>query len=318
MSGGNPWRGIAFALIGAGLPLGRVSAQDSVPRAPQSAASRLYRDACAPCHGDAGDGRGPAAAGLRPQPANFTTGFFKFRSTPLGSPPTDGDIHRSISRGVAWTWMPAWGDQLSDQQISGLVTYVKHFSRDFGGRSPGAPVPVPEPPASSPALIREGRYVYAVVRCWQCHGARGSGDGPLASQLKDSHGDRIRPRDFTSGHFKRGDAPEDIFLTVSTGLAGTPMAGYPVAVFAFGGGAGASPGGAREILRGAELGEFDKWLAEQPAASDISSGAGGVQEFGTRRLWALVRYVQSLEHGGSPIGAVLGGSPDLRRRGIRQ
>jgi cytochrome c oxidase cbb3-type subunit 2 len=55
---------------------------------------------------------------------------------------------------------------------------------------------------------------------------QGKGDGPKVAELKDEWGDLIRPRNFVHESFKRGSELKDIFLTVATGLDGTPMASY--------------------------------------------------------------------------------------------
>ncbi|MDA1266149.1 MAG: hypothetical protein O2816_13795, partial [Planctomycetota bacterium] len=41
----------------------------------------LYRDHCALCHGDRGEGDGPAAALLHPPARDFTLGFFRLATT---------------------------------------------------------------------------------------------------------------------------------------------------------------------------------------------------------------------------------------------
>src|SRR5438874_204311 len=62
-----------------------------------------YAEHCIGCHGAKGDGNGLAATFLFPRPRDFTIGAFKFRSTPSGSLPTDGDLFRTVTRGVRWT-----------------------------------------------------------------------------------------------------------------------------------------------------------------------------------------------------------------------
>jgi len=63
----------------------------------------VYNRRCVGCHGKNGDGNGAAATFLDPRPRNFTLGSFKFRTTPSGSLPTDGDLYRTLTRGVRWT-----------------------------------------------------------------------------------------------------------------------------------------------------------------------------------------------------------------------
>ena len=78
--------------------------------------------------------------------------------------------------------------------------------------------------AERPAVdVERGGQLYG-SRCAVCHGADGDGRGPAAAGMDPP------PRDFTKGQFRvrstrPGDAPsdEDLFQTVSRGLAGTPM-----------------------------------------------------------------------------------------------
>ena len=69
----------------------------------------VYERRCLGCHGAKGDGNGPAATFLFKSSARAisTTACFKFRLTKKPMP-TDGDLLRTITRGVRGTAMPAW------------------------------------------------------------------------------------------------------------------------------------------------------------------------------------------------------------------
>ena len=199
----------------------------------QERGRRLYREACAPCHGIYGNGQGPAAPGLHPKPQDFTRGVYKFRSTPIDAMPTDDDLMRSISEGIPGTAMPAWKNLLSVSQRRALVQYLKIFAPEAFAASAAAsvtPLRLPPAPTSTPDGIERGRAIYDRLQCWQCHGRRGRGDGPLAANLRDVGNRPIRPQNFTKGIYKSGDAPEDLLRTVMTGLAGTPMPGWSSAI----------------------------------------------------------------------------------------
>ena len=196
----------------------------------------VYERRCVGCHGVNGDGNGPAATFLyRQRPRNFTLGVFKFRSTkePL---PTDGDLLRTITRGVRGTAMPAWYELPLTDRLA-VIQYIKYelaVDRSdpkkpyayFVEEPPGPPLYIGKPPAPSAALVAHGKEVWQQAKCWECHGNGGKGDGDKAAGLKDDLGFPIRPGDLTSGQFKSGPVVEDIFRTLSTGLSGTPMSSF--------------------------------------------------------------------------------------------
>src|SRR5687768_1103199 len=47
----------------------------------------VYQNNCMQCHGQKGDGIGPAAQGQNPPPRNFQQGIFKFQTTAAGDLP---------------------------------------------------------------------------------------------------------------------------------------------------------------------------------------------------------------------------------------
>jgi cytochrome c oxidase cbb3-type subunit I/II len=185
----------------------------------------VYERRCVGCHGVKGDGNGPAATFLNPRPRNFTLGAFKFRSTPSGSLPTDGDLYRTLTRGVRWTAMPTW-HELPEKDRMSVITYIKTLSTRWKEEKPEPPIPIGDPPKATPDVLARGKDLYAQAKCWQCHGNGGKGDGPSADDLKDDLGFKIRPADFTRGQFKGGGDVRDIFRAMTTGLDGTPMPSF--------------------------------------------------------------------------------------------
>jgi cytochrome c oxidase cbb3-type subunit 2 len=185
----------------------------------------VYERRCIGCHGPKGDGNGVAATFLFPRPRDFTVGVFKFRTTPSGSLPTDGDLFRTLTRGVRWTAMPTW-HELPDKDRFAVITYIKTFSQRWKEESPEPPLLITGPPTATPELLASGKDLYQQAKCWECHGQEGKGDGPSASQLQDAFDLPIRPADFTKGQFKGGSNLTDIFRTMTLGLDGTPMPSY--------------------------------------------------------------------------------------------
>jgi cytochrome c oxidase cbb3-type subunit I/II len=91
------------------------ASQVSLPRSEEwiDYGKNVYQRRCLGCHGVKGDGNGPAAAFIQTdRPRNFTLGVFKFRLTPTGSMPDEGELLRTITRGVRGTSMPTWHEQM--------------------------------------------------------------------------------------------------------------------------------------------------------------------------------------------------------------
>ena len=78
---------------------------------------RAYTQYCRACHGDKGDGKGPAAKGVRPPPRDFTLGVFKFAAVPPARSRTTRTS--SASCGPACTGRPCWRGTASRRTRSG-------------------------------------------------------------------------------------------------------------------------------------------------------------------------------------------------------
>jgi cytochrome c oxidase cbb3-type subunit I/II len=297
----------------------------------ESRGKAIFETKCAGCHGTYGNGRTTADSAvstnfntayhfLNPQPRDFTTAAFKSRTTPSGALPTDEDIFRTISRGVRkGQIMPAWGNAadghiIPEQDRWDLVDYVKTFSPRFKSEPVPEPIQIPTPPYPSlkevPAsVIQEGRMVYRTLQCWSCHGNAGKGDGPSSNELVDDWETPIRPFDFTTGAFKFGDSPADVFRTFNTGLNGTPMPSfydtilYPREAFPDLN-AWKTQVKEKPMFSDEDLNELRKYVAGLPASADFDKMSDAdKQAFADKRRWALVYYSLSLatERGKPPL-----------------
>jgi len=199
----------------------------NIPRSQDflSLGREVYQARCVGCHGKEGDGNGLAATFLSPRPRNFTLGVFKFRTTPSGSLPTDGDLYRTVTRGVRWTAMPTW-HELPDKERLAVVTYVKTFSSRWKDEQPEPAATINDPPKATAELVTRGKDLYRKAKCFQCHGDGGKGDGVSAPDLTDDLKFPIRPADFTRGQFKGGSTVRDVFRTMTLGLDGSPMPSF--------------------------------------------------------------------------------------------
>lgn len=187
----------------------------------------IYTSQCSGCHGEAGDGQGILTLSWLPRPRNFVRGSFRYRSTPSGSPPTDADLFRTVSKGLAGSGMPAFEAILSEQERRDVVAYIKQFSQRFAPGSEPSPTSVSAPPPETEQRIARGAAIYVDSGCPSCHGAEGKGDGRSGQDLKTAEGDPIIPRDLThKWSFRGGHTPSDIYRRIANGMDGSSMAAY--------------------------------------------------------------------------------------------
>lgn len=187
----------------------------------------IYASQCSGCHGEAGDGQGMLTLSWLPRPRNFVRGSFRYRSTPSGSPPTDADLFRTVSKGLAGSGMPAFEAILSEQGRRDVVAYIKQFSPRFAPGSEPSPTSVSAPPPETEQRIARGAAIYVDSGCPSCHGAEGRGDGRSGQDLKTAEGDPIIPRDLThKWSFRGGHTPSDIYRRIANGMDGSSMAAY--------------------------------------------------------------------------------------------
>lgn len=102
------------------VPIGAtVRAQDAVPPPKE-----MFSELCARCHGPQGFGDGPDGASLGTKPRNF-------HDCELMAKDSDGFVFREVKGGSAAIGrsndMPSWGEALEDNQIKGLIAFVRGF-----------------------------------------------------------------------------------------------------------------------------------------------------------------------------------------------
>ena len=212
-------------LDGAELPAEPTAPAPPVDAALRARGARLFATHCAGCHGARGAGDGPISPQLVHAPANFTKGIYELRTTDHEELPADIDLFRTISRGVHGTAMPPWGVVLSERDRWALVAQLETLSKDFSEDTAPPPIAAVPPPVT-PERVAHGKQLYSSAGCASCHGADGRGDGPAADALRYASGAPAHPRDFAADRFHRGTHLSDIYLTIASGLDGTPMASF--------------------------------------------------------------------------------------------
>jgi len=193
---------------------------DLPPDAPRGVA--LYARHCSVCHGPDGRGNGPAAPSLLPRPRDFTSGHFKYKSTPFGEPPLDSDLLRTVSRGLDASAMPYFGDLFTQNDLLEVVHYIRKLAATPAGTSARS-LTIPRRVAPTAESVENGRRLYRSIGCIACHAEAGRG----GTSLRDEKGYVVIARDLTAPWtFRGGSEPEQLWLRLTTGLQGTPMPPY--------------------------------------------------------------------------------------------
>ncbi|RMD60686.1 cytochrome c [Candidatus Parcubacteria bacterium] len=217
--------GLLLVVFWGGVACGKPDPEKMSPQERLAYARSLYQRDCAACHGESGDGAGGEAFRMQTKPADFTSGHFKFKSTPSGQLPLDKDLFRTIREGVPTTAMLPQA-HLTDAEVWALVDFIKQFYPGFGQASRAKPIAIPPPPVFSPELQKLGAEMFRDAGCIKCHGPEGHGDGPAADSLRDDRGNPVKVPDLTYLPRKIGPEMKDLYRVLQTGLDGTPMPSY--------------------------------------------------------------------------------------------
>ncbi|MBI1817611.1 MAG: cytochrome c [Deltaproteobacteria bacterium] len=90
-------------------------------------AKENYQSYCRKCHGDEGKGDGPGASMLNPKPRDYT-------DCKVMKDKKDDELIKVVSEGGDSIGMSAdmqpWGGTLSEEEIKGLVKYVRGFCKE--------------------------------------------------------------------------------------------------------------------------------------------------------------------------------------------
>lgn len=156
----------------------------------------LYREHCAACHGEKGDGKSRARHGLAPPPRDFTTAeAWQLLTTER--------MLTSVSYGRADTAMMSFSNRLTETEIKQVVGYV----RDSFMRKP------------EQQQTHSGAAIYK-KHCSACHGDKGAG----ATWTK--HSLNPAPRNFTLEQAQLDLSYERMVTSVSHGRPGTAMMSF--------------------------------------------------------------------------------------------
>lgn len=181
---------------------------------------------CIGCHGAKGDGKGEVANDFVVKPRDFTLGKFKFSTTERNSLPTDEDLKNTITNGLPTSAMPNYR-LLDDASMNAVIAYIKTFSTRWDTEQAQQKWKQASPPdfVGTPASVGKGEKLFT-LRCLMCHGTITEQPDVVFSlqwQGAEICNDLIRPAVFSYGTIKRGPKVEDIHMSITAGVGGTPM-----------------------------------------------------------------------------------------------
>jgi mono/diheme cytochrome c family protein len=187
----------------------------SLAAGPVAEAEQIFRQNCAVCHGDKGDGQSRARFGLNPPPRDFT------------SPQSAAELTRarmiaSVTHGRKGTAMVGWQGRLSPEQIEGVVDFVRATFMAAAASAPVAEVasatPLQSPVVTTTNLPR-GQRIFE-EHCRVCHGDKGNGSTWTYSVLNPP------PRNFTAPQARRVLTRARMIASVTHGRKGTAMMAF--------------------------------------------------------------------------------------------
>jgi len=141
------------------LPIERPEVIDEALLAP---AAGHFAQACVMCHGAPGESRSSTVLQMLPRPPELTAAVDSW---------SDEELFRIVKHGIRFTGMPAWTTQTRDDEVWGMVSFLRKLPNlDEQGY---AQLTQSQPVHNS--AVEAGEFETALQRCASCHGADGSG-----------------------------------------------------------------------------------------------------------------------------------------------
>ena len=145
--------------------------------------AQMYKNDCAACHGEHGDGKSRAEFGLDPPPRNFTTEQAREELS-------RERMITSVTYGRPGTAMVGWGKRLQADEIAGIVDYIRATFMQAVAHTHAEPQVAAGQTAIS-AAVHPGQEIYK-EHCAVCHGDNGNGATWTTTSLNPP------PRNFTA------------------------------------------------------------------------------------------------------------------------
>jgi mono/diheme cytochrome c family protein len=189
-------------------------------------AEKIFQESCSVCHGDDGRGAVWGQASLAVPPRNFRTEDSRRELT-------RERMIASVVAGRPGTPMPGFGTQLSVEEVSAVVDWIRAefmmpespvAADPHGTRLPGntqyGPIGPSQPQQALPddfsGDAARGALLYA-ENCVACHGANGGGDGPRAYFIFP------KPRNFRDAATRQYLDQRNLYNGIKFGVVGKEM-----------------------------------------------------------------------------------------------
>jgi mono/diheme cytochrome c family protein len=257
-----------------------------VPAATLNDGHATYMLYCYACHGEKGDGRGPAAPGMRPPPRDFTSGVFKFGGVSSGELPGDEALLAVVKDGLHGTPMLPW--DLSDNERRAVIQYIKTFSPLWTTGTPGEAI---KPDVADPWIGKETEALALGSKIYHLAGVEMD---PATNQLKGvlagcnaCHPSYLTPAELETlssqvlrKPFTPRQNPQRPELKESEFKVGETKVGFLPTDFLF-----------HPIKNGTSLPALFRTIASGIGGTAMPTWKGQVKD---EDLWALVHYVRHL------------------------
>jgi cbb3-type cytochrome c oxidase subunit II len=109
----------------------------------------LFKENCIGCHGDKGDGNGPAAQFMLPKPANLVGRYI-----------SNSEVYSILTRGVYGSSMPSFRE-MPERDLWALATFVSSLGSEVKVKL-----------TATPHEVDKGKKLF-VTNCGACHGESG-------------------------------------------------------------------------------------------------------------------------------------------------
>ena len=170
----------------------------------------IYKNLCARCHGEKGDGKGATYLYLDPAPRDLTKVAFM-------NSKTEDRFLQSLKGGVPGTSMPPWERVLTEEQRRAVLAYVfQTFVKEPRPELKAHKVPEQNPIAFNTNSVHRGEQIF-LQRCTGCHGRKADGKGPNSLDISP------RPRNLRNSFFVNSVPDKRLFDSILYGVQGTAM-----------------------------------------------------------------------------------------------